>query len=237
MSFPILFIENLVVYTADSKPFKNKNNGDKTTAIPRHLIRRCSTASKIALEVANQALRQRQIDHAVFCSQHGELECAASLLKDIAHKNLLSPVHFSQSVHNTAAGLFSVMHNLHQDIVSLAAGENTFFMGVLEAFAWIQLNPRKTLLFVMFDAQIPVEYQALNVKNNDEYAMAFLVNDHGDKESSISLSVQMCDSQPSCIKKTFPALEFLEWFLYAPTKELTQNANHQTFKWQKKINA
>ena len=229
-----LSIDNLVVYAPEHTTFANNDSFCKFASIPANLKRRCSKASKIALEAANRAKGQKEVQHAVFCSQHGELDCAVNLLQDIAHKQLLSPMEFSQSVHNTAAGLFSVMHNFNQDTVTIAAGENTFLMGMLEAFTWLQLNPGKTLLLVIFNAYMPVEYQAFNDIVNDEYAVAFLLVDNVHQENSVSFSIQAAaNERQNTNKKTPAALEFVEWFLHSATKELIQSATWQNFRWHR----
>jgi hypothetical protein len=185
----------------------NGNDRIKPTSIPPQLKRRCSHLTKVALEVSNQAMDTHTIDYAVFCSQHGELQCTVELLKDLASHTLLSPTHFSQSVHNTAAGLFSVMHKLHHNITSLAAGDNTFKMGLIDACTWLQLHPTDTVLLAMFDEYIPEIYQ----QNNFEYAVAFLLTNGPDK-----FTLDSRRSLPSSSigggndnKKIPPALSFL----------------------------
>lgn len=240
LNFAPLSIENWAVYAPASKSFASDDC--KTIRIPANLKRRCSNISKKTLEVASQAMGDRRIDHAVFCSQHGELSCTASLLKGICHKTILSPMNFSQSVHNTAAGLFSVMHNLHQDMVTIAAGDNTFLMGMLETLIWMQLNPGKTVLFVMFDEHIPEEYAAFNVRDSHEYAVAFLLTDDRKKTAdklnlSVSTTVQICNDEVEldidCARKYPLALEFLEWLLHSTTRKLIQNNDNKIFRWHK----
>ena len=40
-------------------------------------------------------------------------------------------------------------------MTSIAAGDNTFLMAMVEAITWMQLNPGKNVLLVMFDEHIP----------------------------------------------------------------------------------
>lgn len=149
------------------------------STIPIAVKRRCSKLSKMALDVANSLLQEHEIDYAVFCSQHGEIETTVKLLREITSQTLLSPMNFSQSVHNTAAGLFSVLNKLTLNITSIAAGENTLAMGMLDAINWLKLNPGKTVLVVAFDVHVPIDYKSLEIKGDHEYALGLLLADDG----------------------------------------------------------
>ncbi len=204
----------------------------KTTTIPPMLKRRCSNMSKMALETSNLALANHNIDYAVFCSQHGELNCTINLLKGICEQSVLSPMRFSQSVHNTSAGLFSVIHNMQQNMTSIAAGDCTFQIGMLEALTWLTLNPKKTALLTMFDDYIPNEYQSLKIQNNHQYAVALLLTNDSSCAPLISVTLDTLN-QSNNNKNLPPALEFLAWFLQTSKKDLTQSTNNQTFIWHK----
>lgn len=147
----------------------------QTTTIPPKLKRRCTNHSKMALEVSNIAMMNHDIDYALFCSQHGELQSTMSLLHEIYHQTELSPTAFSQSVHNTAAGVFAMMHERQHNISALAAGRHSFSMGMHEAIAWLQQHPTKKMLLTISDETIPHEYDSLNVKDNCNYAVSFVL--------------------------------------------------------------
>lgn len=203
-----------------------------TTSIPSGIKRRCSHLSKMALEVSNQMLTSHAIDYAVFCSQHGELERTVGLLRDIADETILSPMSFAQSVHNTAAGLFSVIHKLSQNITSIAAGANTFFMGIIDAATWLELNPGKTVLLTIFDQHIPDAYASLNIQSDYEYAVSLLLTNNLASTSAISLILDYTETQ-KLNNKLPPALEFLSW-LQSEQPELIQNTGEQKLRWCRK---
>ena len=212
-----------------------ENNNSENSLIPANLKRRCSNLSKIAIETSNQAMKNQHIDYAIFCSRHGELDCSISLLKEISKQVILSPTKFSQSVHNTAAGLFSVIHRLHQDTISIAARNNTFFMGMIETFTWLRLNPNKIVLLVIFDDEICPEYKKINIDDNydNNYAVAFLMTNQLTQPLFISLSLNQGIKQQT--HRSLPlALDFLNWFLDASSTELIQSTEQYTVKWQKK---
>lgn len=76
--------------------------------IPAMMRRRMSKLSKIAVQVAAELSEGEDIGYTVFSSRHGELERTVQLLQDILSGEDASPTAFSQSVHNTAAGLFTI---------------------------------------------------------------------------------------------------------------------------------
>jgi hypothetical protein len=226
----LLSIQNWEAWVPQLPSLKNSST---VATISANLKRRCSHLSKIALETANKAaINPQQIDYAVFCSRHGELACATDLLKDICNKAPLSPAKFSQSVHNTVAGLFCVMHHLQINTISIAARSNTFLMGMLEAFTWLKLNPNKTVLLVIYDEHTPEEFKTLNVGDDSEYAIALLLTDTSTKASSISFTLDN-NTKQSSNKKMPLAIEFLQWYLEPTAKELIQKTNNYTAKWCK----
>lgn len=226
----LLSIENYAVWTPQL-PI-SKSSTTQSITIPVTLKRRCSHLIKIALETANKAAGSNQIDYAIFCSQHGELNSTIDLLSDICQRTTLSPTKFSQSVHNTVAGLFCIIHQLHIDTISIAAHCNTFLMGMLEAFTWLKLNPGKTVLLAMFDGHPPEEYKKLKVAATTEYAIAMLLTDKATIKPCFSFVLDPKPQQNS--SKNLPlALEFLQWYLEPITKKLTQNTACYIARWHK----
>ena len=118
-----------------------------------------SALSKMAVQVALEATGDERADFLVFCSQHGELSRTRELLGSIVGGSELSPAGFSQSVHNTSAGLYTIIKQSDVPATSLAAGAGTFAYGWLEAESFLVTNPGKTVLLVSYDEVLPVEYE------------------------------------------------------------------------------
>lgn len=226
----LLSIENWEAWVPQMPSLKNR--ATVPTMISANLKRRCSHLSRMTLETVNKVVDPHQIDYAVFCSRHGELECAISLLKDICNRDTLSPAKFSQSVHNTVAGLFCVMHHLQINTTSIAAHSNAFLMGMLEAFTWLELNPNKTALLVMYDGHVPEELKTLNIADDDEYAITLLLSNKQTKKPLISFELGVGIEQ-DLNKNISLALEFLQWYLEPAAKELIQKTNNCTARWCK----
>jgi len=134
-----------------------------------------SALSKMAVQVALEAAGDERPDFLVFCSRHGELARTRELLGNIVGGNELSPTGFSQSVHNTSAGLYTIIARSDVPATSLAAGAGTFAYGWLEAESFLALNPSKVVLLVSYDEVLPDEYRRYSQQAQHSFALALLL--------------------------------------------------------------
>ena len=155
------------------------------TPVPVNLIkpmmrRRMSSLSKLALQAALQAAlqvsRDQKIDYIVFSSRHGELTRTVKLIEDIMSGEDASPIAFSQSVHNTAAGLFTIGSNRAIPVTSLAAVESSLHHALIEASIYLQENPGHQVLLVDFDEPLPEPYQQYENLAYQGYAFSALLS-------------------------------------------------------------
>ena len=138
--------------------------------------RRMSMLSKLAVQVALEASRRATPDFIVFASQHGELARTRELLTSIAAGTELSPASFSQSVHNTSAGLYTIVAKSRAPASSIAAGASTFAYGWIEAEVYLAANRgRRALLVTYDDAACSPEYRPYSPQTPCTYAAAFLL--------------------------------------------------------------
>jgi hypothetical protein len=151
----------------------------KYQKIPMMAARRMSVPSRLAVESALQLIEAQDsaIDAAIFISRHGELERTYKIVHSLAQQNDLSPTDFAMSVHNTAAGLFTITAQQPLPITSLAAGIDGFQQGMLEAQAMFA-NGAKRILLIDFDGLIPNAYHnAMENKPDDLcYAVGFIID-------------------------------------------------------------
>ncbi|MFL7010686.1 3-oxoacyl-ACP synthase [Enterovibrio norvegicus] len=147
----------------------------RTDAIPAMMKRRMSPISKLAVQVATELSRAEHIDFVVFSSRHGELQRTATLLRDIQMGEPASPTAFSQSVHNTAAGLFTIATKTPVPATSLAAGEDTFHCALTEATIYLSEHPEHRVLVIDFDAPTPEPYDAFEQQAFQPYALGLLL--------------------------------------------------------------
>lgn len=133
--------------------------GVDRNAIPPLLRRRTSQATQLAFSAASQACRLAGRSPgelpAVFASVAGEIQVTDAICTDIAKQDvLISPAAFHNSVHNTAAGYWSIIHRCTQAATALAAGRETFAMALLEAWSTLETQGGE-LLLVCYDERWP----------------------------------------------------------------------------------
>ncbi len=104
--------------------------------LPPMLRRRTSLLTRMAAEVAAQAIASGGLDPAavtiIYGSVYGEIRTTLDLLAALLTTDALSPTKFHNSVHNTAGGYVSIAARNHGGNAALTAGRSTLAMGLLE---------------------------------------------------------------------------------------------------------
>lgn len=127
--------------------------------LPANERRRTTATVKLALQVAQEAALQADIDPnttpTVLASSGGDSEvldkiCAALTLPD----RPVSPTHFHHSVHNTPAGYWSIATRCAAASLSLSAYDDSFAAGLMEAAA-LAWTDRTRVLLVAYDLPPP----------------------------------------------------------------------------------
>lgn len=119
--------------------------------LPANERRRAPETVAVALEVAMAACRDADRDPvtlpSVFTSTHGELAItdymAATLASD---PRAISPIRFHNSVHNAAAGYWTIGTGCTQPATALSAYQASFAEGLLEALLQLQAGAEAVLL-------------------------------------------------------------------------------------------
>lgn len=198
-----------------------------TSAIPAMMRRRMSDLSKAAVQTALELLEQHHADYLVFASRHGELHRSVALIDDILKGEEASPMAFSQSVHNTAAGLATIAAKKPIPVTSIAASENTFQSAIIEAWLYLNANPEHKVLVVDFDQPLPEAYKQYETQQYQTYALGLLISSGDDYLiTSQATKETSAESRPQ-------GLEFIrhfisnknQWYLASP---------QQTWFWQRK---
>lgn len=198
-------------------------------AVPAELVpamhrRRMSALSRMAVQTALAVSENLEVDFAVFCSRHGELVRTNKLLASICEGEVLSPIEFSQSVHNTSAGLYSIVRKTRNPTSSIAAGAASFANGWLEAEGFLSENPAGRVLLVDCDQSLPSEYASFVHQHNCNYALALvLTSGSGD---GIQLKLEASNRESS--RPMGP--QFLSWWL-SQAPQLGIDAEGQRFTW------
>jgi hypothetical protein len=140
--------------------------------------RRAGRVIKIALAVGAEAVTQAAADArtlaTVFTSSGGDGDNCHEICVTLASRErLISPTRFHNSVHNAAAGYWSIAHGCTEASTSLCAGDASFAAGLLEAFAQLACGAPAVLLLA-YDADYP---QPLHAKRPipDAFGTALLL--------------------------------------------------------------
>jgi hypothetical protein len=110
-------------------------------------------ASDVALQACRAAGRDPAALRSVFASMHGDLAITDYHCATLAHDpSSLSPTRFHNSVHNAAAGYWTIGTGCHEPYTAIAAGEWTAGEGLLEALAEVGCDDRP-VLYVAYDIE------------------------------------------------------------------------------------
>ncbi|OAI51741.1 hypothetical protein AYO46_07315 [Betaproteobacteria bacterium SCGC AG-212-J23] len=134
--------------------------------------RRLSFLDRIALHVANACVGEGEPVHLVFASRHGELARSAELLAQLARSELPSPMSFSLSVLNAAAGLYGIARKDRSPATAVSSGEATFPLALVEGAAQAQKNPDAAVVVAFADEPPPEIYQPLVDSPRKAHAIA-----------------------------------------------------------------
>jgi Beta-ketoacyl synthase, N-terminal domain len=143
--------------------------------------RRASLLARMVADVATRAAQQAGVSLArvpvVMGSAFGEMATTMELLGEREGDGLLSPTRFHNSVHNNAAGQLSIANQNHSFSTSLAAGDETVAMVVLEALGLLATRGGEVLLIV---ADEPLPATLLRGQVTAEVAAALVLAAHPD---------------------------------------------------------
>jgi hypothetical protein len=120
--------------------------------------RRASPLVNMVADVAAQASAQAGVPlsraRVVVGSAFGELATMIEMLDEREADGVLSPLRFQNSVHNAAAGQLSIAHKNRAPAASLAAGNDTAAIVLLEAMTLLSLGGDEVLA-VVADEPLP----------------------------------------------------------------------------------
>lgn len=159
--------------------------------INKRMARRLSPLTKMTVEMAWQVHSQSPpINYMVFSSRHGEIKTSTELIDLIADDELLSPMKFSQSVHNTSAGQFAIFHGEKAPSTSIAAGENSFAAGLVLAGNYSHLHPDHSILYIFSDRTLPERYHSAKDANLDSTSLVIAMAISQQKNFELNLDNQ-----------------------------------------------
>ena len=149
--------------------------------IPPMMRRRMSALEKIAVGLAGKIAPDTQKYTTIFASKFGEWGQTVQLIKQFFEEKEMSPAGFSNSVHNAAAGLFSLLTHNTNSYTSIAAGDDTLEMAILKA-----LTEKNDVMVVFVGEHNPEIYAPLLDTPHDAFGMAFMMTKNGNRGIQIT---------------------------------------------------
>ncbi len=143
--------------------------------IPAKLRRRMGPMERIMAQCALGVLCDLPAAEIVLCSRYGNVDVLASLLRSISKHEPLSPMAFSLAVHNAVAGLMGQIRGDRAAHTALAAGRETLFAGLLEAYARLATDCERPIALVFGDWPLPEIYRRFTDLECGGTAMACLM--------------------------------------------------------------
>ena len=121
------------------------------TLLPPNERRRAPDTVLVALQAAQAACEAAGRDPAtlpsVFASTYGDLAITDHLCATLVRAPTeVSPIRFHNSVHNAAAGYWTIGTGAMQPATALSAGEGSFVLGLLDALAQLEAGAPAVLL-------------------------------------------------------------------------------------------
>jgi hypothetical protein len=200
--------------------------------LPSMLRRRCSPLARIMLTAAFECCPpdERAEFRTVFASRHGNINESIDMLEQLAHRQPLSPLRFSHTVHNAQAGLFSIAAENRRASSSVAAQEDTFACGYLEALTHLQREPERRVLLVMADVPLYPTFAKLVDECAASYGLALLLATRGE---GTPVAFHSAAGEPPVGPGTWPdAMEFLRWLL-AGEPQLRLGVGRRRWVWKR----
>ena len=112
-----------------------------------------AVALEVALAACHAAGREPAALPSVFASMHGDLAITDYMCATLASDpSAVSPTRFHNSVHNAAAGYWTIGTGAMQPATALSAGAASFAQGLLDALAQLHSGSEAVLL-VAYDSQ------------------------------------------------------------------------------------
>lgn len=179
--------------------------------IPPMQRRRLSQLTKMALKTAFDCNQNQSNVESVFASRFGEWNQSVKILESIAKKEEISPAAFSLSVHNSAAGIYSIINHNKLPYSSISANEMTFQAALIEALA--KLQNQENILLVIGEEMIPPFYQDIFKVNFYPFALALMLSKNDPK-----IKLNFLETREN--KSNFAELDFLKWYLKNERKKL-----------------
>jgi hypothetical protein len=186
--------------------------------LPAAERRRTGATVKLALSVAQQAIAAAGVDPvgilSVFSSSGGDGLICHEICETLASADRqLSPTRFHNSVHNAAAGYWSLATGATAASTALCAHDGSFTAGLLEALALVSAD-HVTVLLNAYDTGYPEPLRAKRPLP-DSFAVALILTPEPSPDACAKIVASLRGAEASSDRLPEPRLEALRTALPA----------------------
>jgi hypothetical protein len=172
----------------------------KPEQLPPNERRRATELVRMAFRVCEDLMKNSSVDMSqcasVFASSGGDHPIIDQICNALCEpERMVSPTQFHNSVHNSAAGYWSIATASRLPSTSISAYDDSFCGGLLEAASFCNSEKMNTILAV-YDIKPP---PPLNAKRDisAEFGAAFLLTPEKSERSLVKLSLTLIDAAAS----------------------------------------
>jgi hypothetical protein len=167
--------------------------------------RRLSPLGRAVLHCAGRCQPAAGDARIVAASRHGEVGRTLDQLEDLAAGEELSPTAFSLSVHNATAGILSIVRRNRAPVNAVAAGEETFGWGLLDAYAALAAAPGEPVLYLYGDDRLPDALSEFESESASLHAIGLVLGAGGRHSLRIRASASPAGSSERSLPQMFMA--------------------------------
>lgn len=219
--------EDWQLWSNDKLTYQLEDDLPQLKQIPAMQKRRLSRFAKLSFHCVLESLGENITNiPCVFSSRHGDLHKTAKLIEDVANKNDLSPTNFGLSVHNAVAGLYSIFSNNKHPMTAISAGEDSFLIALVDAYAKLEANKLDRILVVYTDEVVPEKYKQYVSAKEQTISIALILTKQSElSEVEVIFKKQQNEMSES---ESFQPLAFLK-FLYGSDKSV--KIDSKRYQW------
>jgi len=216
-----------ILHIAEGQEF----SAEKVKAIPASARRRLNNFGKSAGSLADGMIDENPL--IVFASRYGDVERSLRILEEICGQEVLSPMNFSLSVHNAVPGVLSIAWKLKEMQSVIAAGSDTFAMGLTESFSLLKSFPHKSVLMIYIDLPLPSVFSDFVGSNEQSGACALLMKTDTSSEGGLVLQTEMQTTEEEGFDNQKDLLKNLSSLLNGEDKKASFGAKSLTWLLEK----
>ncbi len=169
----------------------------KPALLPSNERRRATDMIRLAFKVCEEATQscvdQRAALASVFSSSGGDYHVLDQISKALClDERQVSPTHFHNSVHNSAAGYWGIGAGSHVASTSISAHDHSFFAGLLESVMQLGQHP-EGVLFAAYDA-VPPEPLQQKRPISAAFASAYVLQASPNERTFVRLDIDVVSS-------------------------------------------